>query len=440
MIIASSPRGASQRSLRTFLARAFPSIREDGEGFRAYLSARSLVVDEPDVAGYAPDVADEIERIAKDWVGRWFIRHRQAVTDGLGSLPRDWLTVDADRLLGGRTDCPAAFRVERDDLAAAMVLLALADNKGPNLSTILSYTADSIERVNDDAAFVTGIKARNREVLRTPAPAGGLFSYGGLLEFVTAATRVERHIRNEGEDFDRLLFVCTGKTTVMNGSAVNLWWEKATTGLAGEVSLPTSVSFRRLRKAALLRGKHKRFQVIGQKPATSRLYLADAVPDVILVPGLLDTQAKVAAYWRQKTSGNPFQDVTGPAPEDAVRALSGAEAVMDVGVAACVSNGQSPTDAEKPCGLGPVACFICPNGYRVPETIPGLIAAVEFTDGIRRYEPDEWLSGEAPLLNTLARKSLEQFPQPLVDAAPPDQIENARALIACVYVETRIRD
>jgi hypothetical protein len=441
-ILLASPQGGSQRNLRTFLAETLATVRDDGETYRDYLYARTLVVDESELEGYAPEVADAIERFARDHVGRWFVRHRQDVERALGYLPDDWMSRPATELINGHPRGSIAFRVTSADLSAAMVLLAVADNKGPNLSTIQSYTADPVERANDDAAFVTGIKARNREVLRTPAPAGGIFSYAGLLEFVTAATRVARHLRGQNKDFDRLLFVTSRGKRPMNSMDVRHWWTR-TEPQRREIDalFPDSISFRRLRKAALLRGKHKGFAVIGQKRATTRLYLADAVPDVILVPGLLNTQADVTSYWRSKTK----MASTVPAYLDdedasAAEALETADAIMDVGVAACISNGQSPTDEAKPCGLGPVACFVCPNGYRTPETIPRLIAAVEFTDNIRKYEPNEWLDGDAPILNELAKKTLDQFPKPLIDAAPAEEIHNARALIACVYVETRTRD
>lgn len=443
-ILLTSRFGGAQRHLRTLLADCLPSIRADGGMFRDYLYARTHVVDESDVEGYAPEVADAIENIARTHVGRWYLRHRQAVAEALGHVPVDWLTLPASELVGRRRRVvvPPSFQVEADDLAAAMVLLALVDNKGPNLSVIQSYTSDSVERANSEAAFVTGVKARNHEVLRTPAPAGGIFSYGGLLEFVTAATRVDRHLRLHGKEFDRLLFVASGASSPMDTAEVNRWWSTAMRGKTpAGVVLPERLEFRRLRKAALLRGRAKGEAIIGQKRTTGRIYMADAVPDVILVPGLLNTQADVTSYWRAKTHATSPPDVVlGPDEAEAATALRGAKAVMDVGVAVCTSNGQSPTNAAKPCGLGPVACFVCPNGYRTPETIPGLIAAVQFTDNIRKHEPAEWLRGEAPTLNTLAQRALDQFPRHLIDAAPPEEVHNARALIACVYVETRTRD
>lgn len=441
-ILLSTPLGTSQRRLRTLLADCFPRLRADGGMYRDYLFARTLLVDESKLDGYAPEVADAIEDVARTHVSRWFLRHRNAVADSLGELPADWLTRPATELVGEHRFLPPSFTVTVDELAAAMVLLSLADNRGPNLSVMQSYTADSVERANDDAAFVTGVKARNREVLRTPAPAGGLFSYGGLLEFVTSATRVERHFRSHSNEFDRLLFVPTGGVTPLDTNQVNTWWRRTASERSGVgVPLPKHIEFRRLRKAALLRGKHKGNSIIGQKRSTARLYLADALPDVLLIPGLLNTQSEVSSYWRSKarTTREPRVIVSGDGPE-AAAALQNADAIMDVGVAACTSNGQSPTNAAKPCGLGPVACFVCPNGYRTPETIPGLIAAVEFTDNIRKYEPVEWLESEAPILNELARKTLAQFPQQFIDTASADEIDNARALIACVYVETRTRD
>lgn len=221
----------------------------------------------------------------------------------------------------------------------------------------------------------------------------------------------------------------------MTGQEVRAWWRTTLHAWPDpDLARPATLSFPRLRKAALLRGKKHARVLVGHSRRTARLYLADALPDVILIPGLVDTQNSVTEYWRTQMVPTRRDD------QEAADDLVSAPAVMDVGVAMCASNGQSPTDSEKPCGLGPVACFVCPNGYRTPEVIPGLVAAVEFTDGIRKHEPNEWLSGEAPVLNTLARKALDQFPQPVVAAASRDDVDNARVLIACVYLEGRRRD
>ena len=447
-VICTGSSGAEQRNLRTFLADVLPDIRADGEIYRGYLHGRTLPVDEHHVQGYAPEVADKIESIARRSVGVWYARHREAVRTALVGLPDDWLHVDAALLIPDPTEerCPPQFAVKEADLAAAMVLLALVDDEGPNLATIQSYTCDSVERAGNHASFVTGVKARNRQIPRTPAPAGGLYSYGGLLEFLTAATRVDRVFRNHSLDFNRLLFVATGSPRAMNRDDVAKWWLRN----AHRWDLPgipfPRLSFQRLRKAAVLRGQRRGHPVIGQNPGTARLYLADALPDVILIPGLLNTQGSMTDYWRLKTASIGQAE---PSPEEAtdcaskheeLEPLLHAEAVMDVGVAACASNGRSPKNDDKPCGLGPVACFVCPNGYRIPEIIPGLLAMVEFTEDIRRYEPEEWVSGEAPVLNFLAQKALDQFPRHLVSAVLPDEVENSRVLIACIYLEGRSND
>lgn len=431
-----STNGGQQRNFRTFLADALSDLRDDGTTHRSVLLGRALPVETYDLQGYAPEVTEAIERVAKVHVGRWFVRHQNSVRKALhGDLPGDWLRLPAENLCAGATSLPNDFRVHARDLCAAMVLLSLLDDKGPNLSVIHSHTSDSVTHAGDDAAFVTSVKARNRQVLRTPAPKGGLFSYAGLLEFITAATRVERYFRDDGSDFARLLFVATGSTKVIDSRPVRAWWRSTSAEWPDpRIPRPASLSFPRLRKSALLRGKKHSRIVVGHSRKTGRLYLADALPDVILIPGLVDTQNSVTAYWRKQTLP------TGPGDEVAAEDIACAPKVMDVGVAMCVSNGQSPTNAERPCGLGPVACFVCPNGYRTPEVIPGLVAAIEFTDGIRKQEPKEWLSGDAPVLHTLARKALDQFPPPVVAAASREDINNARALIACVYMEGRRRD
>lgn len=172
-VLASSTSGTRQRQFRTFLAEALRSVRDDHASHRSVLHGRSLPVAEHDLQGYAPDVADAIEGIAKDYVGRWFVRHRDAVRHALGgNLPRDWMHVPATDLRGAESPLPDGFVVTRHDLAAAMVLLSLLDDKGPNLSVIQSHTSDSVEAAGD-TAFVTSVKARNRQVLRSPAPRAG---------------------------------------------------------------------------------------------------------------------------------------------------------------------------------------------------------------------------------------------------------------------------
>ncbi|MFJ5535108.1 hypothetical protein [Streptomyces sp. NPDC093261] len=434
-VLASNRRPIRQRNFRSFLADTLKLLRPDGEVFASALYGRALPVEVADVQGYAPQVANAIEKVARRRIGDWYQRHRAAVRQALGGLPRDWLHRSATELLVSGKE--SAFVVGSADLAAAAALLSLIDNKGPNWSVIVSYTADSVERAGDDAAFATGVKARNRRVQRSPAPAGGLFSYGGLLEFVTAATRVARHLRDDGSDFARLLFVPTEGRRVIDSEHVRAWWD--TTDRAWPdpaVPRPRRLHFQRLRKAALLRSRRELgLPIVGQSQRTARLYLADALPDVLLIPGLLDVQNSVTEYWRGQTVHIPTPDELEAAEE-----LRRAPAVLDVGVAACTTNGQSPTDPAKPCGLGPVACFVCPNGYRTPETIPGLLAAVQFTDGIKQHSPQEWLAGEAPVLHRLASEALLQFPRPLVAAASQTDVDNARALIACVYLEGRRRD
>ena len=433
-VLACARSSGTRRNLRAFLARLMPDLRADGDAFRDLLVAYSFPVDDSRVEGYEPDVADQIERVARAHVSAWFIRYRAAVTNAFdGDLPRHWLQLDAEQLLEvADSDDPALYPT-RDNLTAAMTLLALADNRGPNLSTIQSYTSTSVERANHDAAFTTGVKARNRTVLRGPAPANGIFSYGGLLEFVAAATLLARHRREGSQDFRRLLFVDEHGRSPVNTTDVQLWWwgTESDWGDPG-LTRPATISFRRLRKAAELRAKRAgQPGVIGHSKKTSKLYLADAVPDVILVPGLLSTQSSMAEEARRRAKQ------ADPESSDAVDRLASAPQVMDVGVALCASNGQSPQDPAKPCGLGPSACFFCKNGYRTPEVVPGLLATVQFTDNIRKYEPGEWINGEAPRLNLLAKRALEQFPVAMVEAVPAEAVANSRAIVACVYVEGR---
>ncbi|PZE68770.1 hypothetical protein DEI83_02230 [Curtobacterium sp. MCBD17_021] len=440
-VLAVSQQGGPQRNLRSFLADSFPLIRCDGDTFEEVLNAGRLRTDVYKRVGYEPSVADAIEAFVKPFVAAWYTRHRAAVAAALGEQRKDWLSVPAEILIRAENYSRSSFFVTIDDLVPAMILLSLVDNKGPNLSVMRSYTSDSVERSNSGAGFATGVKARNKELLRTPAPARGLFSYLGLLEFLTAATRVDRHLRRHSDDFDRLLFVRSrGEKTIDSGS-VNSWWKRTLLRAdKPDQLLPPSISFQKTRKAALLRARREGQDVIGHSTAMKRVYSADAVPDVITVPLLLQTQAAVAEQWRGRIAGLAEGKRAEPltaAEEAAADTIGSAEAIMDVGVAACITNGQAPDDQDLPCGLGPVGCFTCPKGFRTPEVIPGLIGAVQFTENIRKYDPAEWLDGEAAKLNVLAQKSLDQFPQHLVESALPIAIDTGRLLVACAYSETR---
>ncbi|MDM7885670.1 hypothetical protein QUG92_11200 [Curtobacterium sp. RHCKG23] len=396
------------------------------------------------MTGYSPHVVDAIEAMMKDRVAAWFQRYRRAVQDAYGSLPQNWLQLDASDLAPHDTELPKGFATTEDELIPAMILLATLDNLGPNLAIIRSFTSDSVERSSETAGFATGVKARNNQVIRTPAPAGGLFSFVGLLDFVTAATSVDRVFRQHSFDFDRLLFIPTGADEVLDHAPIGKWWSSQVAAAADRRGLPETISFRRLRKGAANRGRSAGQKIIGQGEQMSRIYLADAVPDVIKVPLLLATQDSVAQRWRDRTTLTsadvPAENELNPHEREAKAAIEAAEGIMDVGVAACITNGQSPINPALPCGLGPIACFTCSKGFRTPEVIPGLIAAVEFSLNIRKYEPTEWVDGEAPLLYAFAQRSLEQFPKALVDAAPNTAVDNGRALVACAYYETRLRD
>lgn len=435
---------SKRRNLRRCVCGALEQWHPDGEVLSEALFAYTIPVTKPAVVGYAPDIMDAIEASMKERVSAWFLRYREAVQRTYGTLPKDWLQLEPPALAPQAVALPQGFEVHEDDLVPAMILLAVLDNLGPNLSVIRSFTCDSAEQSSETAGYATGVKARNGQVIRTPAPAGGLFSFVGLLNFITAATNVDRAFRQHSFDFDRLLFIPTGANEVLGEKHIRKWWSSHFGAAFERGGLPDSISFRKLRKGAVNRGRSSGQRIIGQSEEMSRIYLADAVPDVIKVPLLLATQDNVAQHWRDRTSLTsadvPDEIELEQHERDAKAAIEAADGIMDVGVAACITNGQSPTNPALPCGLGPIACFTCPKGYRTPEVIPGLVAAVEFSANIRKYEPAEWLDGDAPLLYAFATRSLEQFPKSLVDAAPDTAVDNGRALVACAYYETRVRE
>ena len=87
---------------------------------------------------------------------------------------------------------------------------------------------------------------------------------------------------------------------------------------------------------------------------------------------------------------------------------------MEVEIGLCTSGGNEPDGSGRRCGLGMVACFTCPNGYRTIDHLPGLLAAVELADIIERNDPDEWENGQAADLRYYAQACLDQFPPLLV--------------------------
>ncbi|WP_146242524.1 MULTISPECIES: hypothetical protein [unclassified Curtobacterium] len=267
-----------RRNLRRCVCGALERWHPNGAALSEALFSYTIPVTKPAVTGYSPDVVDAIEAMMKDQVAAWFQRYRRAVQDAYGSLPQDWLQLDASDLAPQETALPKRFATTEDELVPAMILLATLDNLGPNLGIIRSFTSDSVERSSEIAGFATGVKARNNQVIRTPAPAGGLFSFVGLLDFVTAATSVDRAFRQHSFDFDRLLFIPTGADGVLDHAPIGKWWSSQVAAAADRRDLPDSISFRKLRKGAANRGRSSGQRIIGQPSLCEHSRLDGAPP------------------------------------------------------------------------------------------------------------------------------------------------------------------
>jgi len=188
-----------------------------------------------------------------------------------------------------------------------------------------------------------------------------------------------------------------------------------------------------LRRYALYSGVKLDFShdVVDHDQRTRVEYLARCLPKAALHELAAEAQDDMV----RSGTRSYFAEQNAAALLDAVEAGT----TLDMAVNVCASGGQTIDDATTPCSLGLAACFVCPNGYRTQDHIPGLIALAEFTAMIRDYNPTEWIQGDASALHTYATETLKRFPDTLIHQArhEPQQHESNLLTVAHLYTEFR---
>jgi len=445
--------GEHWRSSRVAVAWALRAHHPDGDRLaEQVLGDRMKAVAGPPTTAYDEITARRIEKAARDHFVDRLSRHKHALEQaGVDTSERGWLMLTADEVVAVslRAGSPVAHRlghyletgladgdgvdaavsVGSGDLAAAMVLLGLAQNLGPNLAALQSMTSKSVIPLGGDGAVVDMTKSRASTSFRV-ASNGSLHSVGGLSMAVVGLTRFararrRRAARTPGERrHAELLFVADGNRRVLPGPGSTHW------GLSLSREIGEGISTRRLRETANLRGKRAtgRGTVVGHSEKTNMVYLAEGMPEEELARLVIEAQNDIVTRSRLAVTRDPEADA------DRLVEITETDQrlLVDRGVATCVSAAVDPATDER-CRRGILGCFTCPSGYRTDANIPGLKATVVLTEAIRAHDPDEWENGPARILNAYAAAALDQFgpDHSAVDTHP------VMAVVAALYNEVR---
>lgn len=314
---------------------------------------------------------------------------------------------------------------DRSVLTAALILHCLGETSGYNYAVLMEKSADSLLHIGRDTALETSVKARNHSQDTRPTSTASIYAPGGIIETLTGLTRFSRHSRRHLTDngkplpiVDRLYVEHHADPTqskVLSNAHLHNGWRSDTLGRHWPLDTDhsqVSLQFRALRLVAQRRALKEglRADVHGHTDRTKVHYLAHVLPKHVFNKHAVAAQeafheANVAAFQV------PTQD--DPNAASAELAAVPRHHVVDVEIGLCTSGGNDPDDSTKPCALGITACFLCPNGYRTVEHVPGLLAAVELTRIIEENNVQEWQTGDAAALRFYAQASLDAFP-PLV--------------------------
>ncbi len=442
------------RSSRAAVAWALRAHHPLGERLAEQVLGDRLEVQAPaPTLAYTEAITRLIESAARDRFLSRLSMHKSSMQQaGLDTGEHGWLLLSAEKVAAAarRTGGPlangliryietgviegddvrAAVAVEADDLSAAMILLCLAENLGPNLSALQSLTARSVIPVGAASAMVDMTKSRAGTSLRVASSGASLHTLAGLGRALVGLTRFARaRRRHEAETPEArrhadLLLVADGRRLVMEGLQTSAWGK----ALAQEIG--ESVTVRRLRETANLRGKRAtgRGTVIGHSAKSNMAYLAEGMPAEELARLVVDAQDDIVARAKSAVS----RDATADAEALSRMADIASPQLVERGVATCVTGAIDPV-TEDHCNRGILGCFTCPSGYRTDANIPGLRATVALTEAIRGHDPDEWATGPARTLNTYATAALGQL----------DPFNHARdgrtmlAVVAALYNEVR---
>lgn len=335
-----------------------------------------------------------------------------------------------------RIDRPSLARIgqalypDHVTLTAALILHCLSENSGFNYATLLETSTDSLTHLGERTALQRTIKARNATEDSRATSTSSIYTAGGIIEVLTGLTRFTRAARShltapDGSPHplvDRLYVEHrtdpTHSEVLGSGRLHNAWrspvfdrhWPADADG--DLVQDRASLNFRALRLIAQGRALKDglRADVHGHSERTKVHYLAHVLPDHVFNKHAVEAQNSF--HDDALSAFTVVADSSDAVAADLANARS--DRIMDVEIGLCTNAGQDPDDPSRPCSLGITACFVCPNGYRTVDHIPGLLAAVEVTRVIQDLDPVEWETGEAPLLRHYAQTCLDQFPRLVV--------------------------
>jgi hypothetical protein len=311
-------------------------------------------------------------------------------------------------------------------LVASTILHCLLERNGLNLSTILRTQSADLVHTGDNHGMLLLAKARNHFEDSLPVLSESNNTLGGLVQALDGVTRFARYYRAQHLDptvevVNRLYVEHRAdpqKAELLTTTRMHHGWRSApfdehwpSTALSRE---DTGLRFQALRRKALQEviTSNPRGDVHGHSARTRVHYLQNVLPDHLLAEHASAAQDSIV-----QSAITRFTKTT-PADETRSKLDSSVEAgqTVDVITSICTNAGNDPETPEKPCSLGLVACFTCPNGYRTIDHVPGLLATVAFTDIIKDNDPDEWENGEASALNFYAAETLRRFPVQVVKA------------------------
>jgi len=321
-----------------------------------------------------------------------------------------------------------ALYPDRVTLTAAAILHCLGENAGFNVSTMLEKNIDSLIYIGSDDALEHNVKSRNQLQDTRPTRLTSIFTPGGVVESLTGLTRFSRQARahlasptgTKATVVDRLYVEHAANpedAAVLHSSQMHSAWEGPyfashwETAKAGPIQVvPLKLPALRLVAQRRAMAEGVTADVHGHSDSTKTYYLAHTLPDYVF------NKHAVAAQ-------NSFHDkaiaafkVVADATDGPAASLAAIDPsnVMDVEIGLCVNNGAHPDGSGRRCGLGIIACFVCPNGYRTVDNVPGLLAAVKLGDIIEHRNADEWENGQASQLRFLAQACLDEFPDVVV--------------------------
>lgn len=337
-------------------------------------------------------------------------------------------------------------------LTAALILQCLTELSGLNLSVMLRTEPADLVYTGKSNGMLTLTKARNHTEDTLAVRTNSNSTLGGLIEALTGLTRFPRHWRasqlvTDGRvpEVVNRIYVEHKKDAstaeVMTNQRLHYGWRQSEFDRYWPEGAPArdavGLRFQALRRKALEHAvtANPRADVHGHSPRTRVHYLANVLPEHVLVKHATAAQDDILESALAK-----FMAVDESTQDNGMRLAAAVQngQTVDAIASVCVSGGNDPDQASKPCSLGLAACFTCPNGYRTVDNVPGLLATVRFAEIIRDNDPDEWTSGDASALHFYASESLKQFPSTVVDAVRTKvDLASYVVTIEALYMEFR---